>query len=66
MREERSFDAGDVERIVVHGSKATVEHVGWKYAPQGLTSAQMNLPYCAATLILEGDCFVDQFSEAMV
>jgi 2-methylcitrate dehydratase PrpD len=41
-------------------------HVGWKYSPQGLTSAQLNLPYCVATLLLEGDCFVDQFSEAMV
>jgi 2-methylcitrate dehydratase PrpD len=34
--------------------------------PQGLTSAQLNLPYCVATLLLEGDAFVDQFSEAKV
>jgi 2-methylcitrate dehydratase PrpD len=40
--------------------------VGWKYVPQGLTSAQLNLPYCVATLLLEGDCFVDQFTEDMV
>jgi aconitate decarboxylase len=36
------------------------------YQPQGLTSAQLNLPYCVATLLLEGDVFVDQFTEAMV
>ena len=24
--------------------------------PQGLTSAQLNLPYCVATLLIEGDC----------
>jgi aconitate decarboxylase len=34
--------------------------------PQGLTSAQLNLPYCIATWLLEGDCFVDQFTEDKV
>ena len=51
---------------MVHGSQATVDHVGWPYKPQGLTSAQMNLPFCIATLLTEGDVFVDQFSEAIV
>jgi 2-methylcitrate dehydratase PrpD len=51
---------------VVHGSQATVDHVGWPYRPQGLTSAQMNLPFCIATLLAEGDVFVDQFSDAVV
>ena len=43
-----------------------MDHVGWKYVPQGLTSAQLNLPYCVATYLLEGDCFVDQFTEDKV
>jgi len=50
----------------VHGSRVTADHVGWKYVPQGLTSAQMNLPYCVATLLLDGDVFVDQFTEEKV
>jgi 2-methylcitrate dehydratase PrpD len=62
----RPFRADEVVRIVVHGSQATVDHVGWPYKPQGLTSAQMNLPFCVATLLAEGDVFVDQFSEAVV
>lgn len=66
MQQERPFGAEDVKRIVVHGSQVTMDHVGWKYVPQGLTSAQLNLPYCVATLLLEGDCFVDQFTEEMV
>ncbi|MCC7484606.1 MAG: MmgE/PrpD family protein [Burkholderiales bacterium] len=66
MRAERPFGAKDVRKIVVHGSKVTMEHVGWKYAPQGLTSAQLNLPYCVATWLIEGDCFVDQFTEDKV
>ena len=66
MQAEKPFGAKDVKKIVVHGSKVTMEHVGWKYVPQGLTSAQLNLPYCVATLLLDGDCFVDQFTEAKV
>jgi aconitate decarboxylase len=51
---------------VVHGSQVTVDHVGWPYRPQGLTSAQLNLPFCVATLLLEGDVFVDQFEPQAV
>jgi len=66
MQRERPFAAADVGKIVVHGSLVTVNHVGWPYVPQGLTSAQLNMPYCVATYLLEGDCFVDQFTEDKV
>jgi aconitate decarboxylase len=66
MQSERPFGAKDVSKVVVHGSQVTMEHVGWKYVPQGLTSAQLNLPYCIATWLIEGDCFVDQFTEDKV
>lgn len=62
----RPFRPDEVAKIVVHGSQATVDHVGWPYRPQGLTSAQMNLPFCVATLLIEGDVFVDQFTEGAV
>ena len=63
MRTRRPFTVQDVNRVVVHASQVTVDHVGWKYRPEGITSAQLNLPFCVATLLLEGDVFVDQFSE---
>jgi 2-methylcitrate dehydratase PrpD len=66
MQDEHPFGAADVDKIVVHCTQATAVHVGWKYQPQGLTSAQLNLPYCVATLLLDGDVFVDQFSEDRV
>jgi 2-methylcitrate dehydratase PrpD len=31
--------------------------------PQGFTAAQLNLSYCVATLLLDGEVFVDQFTE---
>ena len=66
MQARRPFRAEDVVEIIVHGSQATVDHVGWPYRPQSLTSAQMNLPFCVATLLCEGDVFVDQFSDKVV
>jgi 2-methylcitrate dehydratase PrpD len=62
IRKRRPFTASDIERIVVHASQVTVEHAGWVYRPEGLTAAQLNLPFCAGTLILAGDAFVDQFT----
>jgi 2-methylcitrate dehydratase PrpD len=66
MQNKTPFGADDIASIVVHGSQVTVEHAGWPYKPQGLTSAQLNLPFCVATLLLEGDVFVDQFTDAAV
>ncbi|MCH7914521.1 MAG: MmgE/PrpD family protein, partial [Deltaproteobacteria bacterium] len=66
MQKTRPFKADEVNRIRVWGHQITVDHVGWPYRAQGVTSAQLNLPFCVATLLLEGDVFVDQFSEEMV
>jgi aconitate decarboxylase len=62
IRKRRPFTAADIDRIVVHASQVTVDHAGWPYRPEGLTAAQLNLPFCAAALILTGDAFVDQFT----
>lgn len=64
LRAREKFAPDDVERIVVHASNVTVEHAGWPYEPNGLVAAQLNLPFCVATLLLEGDVFIDQFTEA--
>ena len=66
IQSRRPFGPDDLQEIVVHGSQVTVDHVGWPYRPEGLTSAQLNLPFCIATLLLEGDVFVDQFTPAAV
>lgn len=66
LQAKRPFGAEDIDRIVVHASKATLEHVGWKYRPEGVTASQLNLGFCVATYLIEGACFVEQFSEAVV
>jgi aconitate decarboxylase len=62
IRKRRPFALDEIETIVVHGSQVTVDHVGWPYKPEGLTAAQLNLPFCVATLLIEGDVFVDEFT----
>lgn len=66
MQGQKPFGPDDIDRIKVYGSQVTMDHVGWKYEPQGLTSAQLNLPFCVATYLLEGDCFVEQFTDDIV
>jgi aconitate decarboxylase len=58
--------AADVEEIVVHATQATVSHGDWLYEPTGLTSAQMNLGFCVATMLVEGEVFVDQMVETNI
>jgi len=62
IRERRPFRTDEIDEIVVHASQVTVDHAGWPYKPEGLTAAQLNLPFCVATLLIEGDVFVDQFA----
>jgi 2-methylcitrate dehydratase PrpD len=66
IQARRPFSLGELSKIVIHGSQVTVDHVGWPYRPEGLTSAQLNLPFCVATLLLHGDVFVDEFKPEAV
>ena len=66
MKSERAYAKDDVQKIVVRGSQVTMDHVGWKYVPQGLTSAQLNLPYCVGTYLIEGDVSAEHFTEDKV
>ena len=62
IRARRPFALDELDKIVVHGSQVTVDHVGWPYRPDSMTTAQLNLPFCVATLLIEGDVSVDQFA----
>jgi len=62
IRKRRPFKLDEIEEILVYGSQVTADHVGWPYKPEGLTAAQLNLPFCVATLLIEGDVFVDEFT----
>jgi len=64
IRAREHIAASDVEQVIVDTTLATQRHVGWPYASRGVTAAQMNMPYCVAVTLQDGEAFVDQFTEA--
>ncbi|SDN96613.1 2-methylcitrate dehydratase PrpD [Cryobacterium flavum] len=51
----------DIEDVEVRCSTLTLEHVGWAYIPGSVTTAQMNLSYCLAVAMTDGELALDQF-----
>jgi aconitate decarboxylase len=62
LRAARGLRLDNVESVRLAVSSATLKHVGWPYAPDTITTAQMNLPFIAAVTIADGDAFVRQFT----
>ena len=60
---EHSFDIQDIKKVTIKVNYFTKKHSGWEYKPQSIMTAQMNMYYCVAIMLIEGDCFVDQFLE---
>jgi aconitate decarboxylase len=58
--------ASDIKKIWVRSSTVTKLHVGWDYVPEGATTAQMNLPYTLAVTAMDGETFVDQYTDERI
>lgn len=54
--------ASAIDSIRVRCSTLTAHHVGWRYVPDSVTSAQMNLAYTLAVQAVDGQVFVEQFN----
>jgi 2-methylcitrate dehydratase PrpD len=63
---DQGLQASEIKKITIRSTTVTKLHVGWEYKPEGMTAAQMNLPYCLAVMALEGETFVDQFTEEKI
>ena len=57
------FDWREVEAVEVVTSEYQVLHSGWPYKPDSVMTAQMNMRYCVAVLLIQGQVFIDQFDE---
>jgi aconitate decarboxylase len=66
LRRTHGLSAEEVRRVTAYTSTATAKHVGWRYRPDSVTTAQMNLPYIVAVTLTDGAAFVEQFSEERV
>jgi aconitate decarboxylase len=63
IMEEDNLTADMIHKIEIHTTTATFKHTYWEYKPEGVTAAQMNIPYVVAVTALEGNIFIDQFTE---
>jgi aconitate decarboxylase len=56
----------DVSSVVVRTSEYQKLHSGWDYQPSTIMGAQMNMGYCIAALITDGEVFVGQFTDEKI
>ena len=66
IMQENRLAADMVDKIIIRATTATYHHTSWEYHPEGVTAAQMNLHYVAAVTALEGQIFIDQFTEEKI
>ena len=60
---KNKIKAETIDKITIRSTTVTYHHTYWEYKPQGVTAAQMNMPYVVAVTALEGEIFIDQFTE---
>ena len=59
----RGLTADSLSRLTIRMSKKGCMNVGWPYQPGDVIAAQMNGYFIGAVTLLDGDAFIDQFSE---
>lgn len=63
LRSANGFSVDDIAHIDIAIAEASFKAVGFPFHPTTPTSAQMNLQYCLAMMLLDGEVFVEQFDE---
>lgn len=63
IREAHGIKGEDVASVFIETTAMVHRHCGWPYVPAETITAQMNLPYTAAVTLLEGNAFIDQYTD---
>lgn len=66
LRKQRPIPVEQVKQLRIRLGKGYLQNVGWAYTPTTITSAQLNLFYVSAIMLLENDVFTEQFTEAKI
>jgi 2-methylcitrate dehydratase PrpD len=59
----RGLRADNLAHLRIRMTTVGATNVGWPYRPNGIVSAQMNGFYAASVKLLDGDAFIDQYTE---
>ncbi|HEY0338017.1 MAG TPA: hypothetical protein VGC70_11815, partial [Burkholderiales bacterium] len=63
LRKKHPIPAEQVKHVRIRLGRGYLQNVGWAYTPTTITSAQLNLYYVTAIMLLENDVFTEQFTE---
>jgi aconitate decarboxylase len=63
LRKKHPIPVDQVKEVRVRLGHGYLQNVGWAYTPTTITSAQLNLYYVVAIMLIENDVFIDQFTE---
>ena len=66
LRKQRPFSVEQVKQLRIRLGKGYLQNVAWAYAPTTITSAQLNLYFVAAIMLIENDVFTAQFTEEKI
>lgn len=60
--EREGIEPDDVSSITVRTTPTVKDHVGWEYEPTDVMSAQANIQYALATLLVDGEVTIDAYT----
>lgn len=63
---ENNLAPDEIKEITIRSTTVTFHHTSWEYKPEGVTAAQMNMHYVVAVTALEGEIFIDQFTDEKI
>jgi 2-methylcitrate dehydratase PrpD len=66
LRKKHPIPVEQVKQVRIRLGRGYLQNVGWPYTPTTITSAQLNLYYVTAIMLLENDVFTDQFTEEKI
>ena len=66
LRRKHPIAVADIKEVRIRLGKGYHQNVAWQYTPTTITSAQLNLYFVAAIMLLENDVFVEQFTEEKI
>ena len=66
LRKQHPIPVAQVKQVRIRLGRGYLQNVGWAYTPTTITSAQLNLYYVTAIMLLENDVFITQFTEEKI
>jgi len=66
LRKQHPIPVEQIKQVRIRLGRGYLQNVGWAYTPTTITSAQLNLFYVTAIMLLENEVFTAQFTEEKI